>query len=148
MPQNISKYVQLNDFLLLEYEFNRDGETLDLDDLGATVAETTAGYKQYYNTNKTNSLGVTNNILELNSVATDTLRSNWFNNYDDITQFYDYFDSSIDVADGDNYEHDTVKLHVISGYNFDDIAGFLLQLGAEDSSTGSIVNLSNFTYLK
>jgi hypothetical protein len=146
MPQNISKYVQINDFLLLEYEFNRDGETLDLSSLGATVATTTAGYKQYFNTNKNNSLGVTNNILELNSVATNSQRSNWFNNYVDITQFSDYFDSSLAVP-GVTYQHDTVKVHVISGYNFDDIAGFLLQVGAEDSSLKK-VDLSNFTYIK
>ena len=27
MATNISKYLQLNDFILLEYEFNKDGET-------------------------------------------------------------------------------------------------------------------------
>lgn len=146
--QNISKYVQLNDFLLLEYEFNRDGAKLDISNMGATVATTTVGSKQYYNNNSVYALGETNNILELNAVATDSLRSNWFNNYDYTSQYAQWFDSSLNVTTT-SYEHDTVRVHVISGYNFDDVNGFLLQVRAEDSSTGLVkVDLVNFLYDK
>ena len=145
MPiQNISKYVQINDFILLEYEFNRDGTTVDLSSLGPKVSVTSVGTKQYYN--NSTAIGITNNILELNSVATNTLRSTWFNS-ETTSQFNQYFDSSISVATTTEYEHDTVKVHVISGYNFDDIVGFLLQVRAKDTSA-NMVDLSNFSYLK
>lgn len=145
MSQNISKYVQLTDFLLLEYEFNNDGEELVISSSNPAVIQTTAGFKQYINYSN-NSIGITNNALSLNSVATDSNRSNWFNNYEDISQFNDYIDSSVLITETD-YAHDTVKIHIISGYNFDDVAGFLLQIRAEDSSL-NLVDLSNFTYIK
>ena len=145
MPQNISKYVQINDFLLLEYEFNRDGTMIDLSSIGSTVATTIFGTKQYFN-NSSSALGITNNILELNSTPSNSLRSTWFNNYNNISQFNDFFDSSILISTTD-YPHDTIKLHVISGYNFDDIVGFLLQVRAQDSSL-NMVDLTNFSYQK
>jgi hypothetical protein len=143
MSQNISKYIQLTDFLLIEYEFNRDGIEDTIYD--GKVVNTTSGFKQYYD-KSSSALGETNNILELNSVATDPRRSGWFNNHTDISQFNDYFDSSLNVG-ATTYAHDTVKVHIISGYNFDDIAGFLLQVRAEDSSL-NLVDLINFTYIK
>jgi len=147
--QNISKYVQLNDFLLLEYEFNRNGESIDLSNLGATIAINNFGNKQYFNNNKSYALGSTNNILELNSIPTNINRNNWYNNYNNISDMYNYFteyDSSIGLSTT-SYPHDNIKIHVVSGYNFDDVAGFLLQIRANDSSD-NLVDLSNFTYFK
>lgn len=143
MIQNISKYVSITDFLLLEYEFNRDGTTIPISSSGPTLIETTSGSKQYITYN----LGEANNSLKLNSVPTNAKRSDWFNNYDDITQFNDYFASSEFISTTE-YPHDTIKVHIISGYNFDDIAGFLLQIRAQDSSSNDYIDLSNFTYIK
>jgi len=141
--QNISKYVQINDFLLVEYEFSRDGTLLtNIDVGGGKVVVTDSSVKQYYNTNiSSESLGTTNNILELNSILTN---SNWFTSTN-IDDYVPYFDSSTVISE--SYEYDTIKVHVVSGYNFDDVAGFLLQVQAEDVSS-NLVNLSNFTYLK
>ena len=44
MATNISKYAQLNDFLLLEYEFNRDGTTVDFVGEGITPMEAIRAY--------------------------------------------------------------------------------------------------------
>jgi len=150
MAQNISKYVQLNDFVLLEYEFNRDGATLDISDsgIGAAIATTDLGTKQFYNT-QPGALGSTNNILELNAIPINSSRSQWLNNYTDISNYNLYFDS-VDVSVGNitnEYKFDNIKLHIISGYNFDDVTGFILQVRAEDSSN-NMVDLSNFSYLK
>jgi len=153
MAQNISKYVQINDFLLLEYEFNRDGTETDISGMGASVAVTNLGTKQYFNNvagpGAGLALGDTNNILELNSTPTDDLRSTWFTNEDDSGRFYNLFDT-FDANIGTEtpqYPHDTIKVHIISGYNFDDIVGFMLQVRAEDSSS-NMVDLSNFSYFK
>ncbi|MFW6377194.1 MAG: hypothetical protein ACOCZ5_00975 [bacterium] len=144
MIKNISKYVSLTDFLLLEYEFNKDDETINLSDESITpkVANTSAGHVQYFNEG---GIGVTNNTLKLNSVATNRKKSDWYINPDNPSSSYEYFDSSTSISNV-NYPHDTIKLHIISGYNFDDIGGFLLQVNAKDTS-GNLVTLSNFTWL-
>ena len=155
MAQNISKYVQINDFLLLEYEFNRDGTMTDLSSMGATVAVNDFDTKMYFNNNKGPgaglALGDTNNILELYSIPTDNLRSTWFNNWDDTARYYPQFQSYdpniATYSNSNEYPHDTIKVHIISGYNFDDIVGFMLQVRAEDSSS-AMVDLSNFSYFK
>lgn len=144
MATNISKYVQLNDFLLLEYEFNKDGETLDLDSLGVEsyAAYTTLGSVQYFNKD---GIGITNNDLALNSEPLQANRASWYIYPDDTSAYYTFFDASVAVS-GVDYPFDTVKVHIVSGYNFDDIPGFLLQVQALDVS-GNLVDLSNFTWI-
>jgi hypothetical protein len=141
MAQNISKYVQLNDFLLLEYEFNRDGVLTNLS--FPTLALTNLGSKQYFDAG---SIGVTNNSLELQSVPINSKRSEWYENDGSTQIYFNFFDSSALISQAD-YPHDTVRVHIISGYNFDDIGGFLLQVRAEDVS-GNLVDMSNFTWVK
>lgn len=145
MATNISKYVQLNDFILLEYEFNRDDVTTNIAPLAPMVVVTDLGTKQYFNGN--NALGITNNILPLTSIPTNAQRSNWFfdsSNYD--LNYWGAFDTSIAITTTD-YKHDVIKLHLVSGYNFDDIGGCLLQVRALDTN-GDLVDLANFTYAK
>ena len=142
MATNISKYVQLNDFLLLEYEFNRDASVINCGN--PTVAETVFGVKQYF----TNEIpGNTNNSLSLQSVPIDSKRSSWYVNDGSTETYYQYFDSSTSITTPTSYPHDIIKVHIVSGYNFDEIAGFLLQIRAEDAS-GYLVDMSNFTWIK
>jgi len=138
---NISKYIQLNDFLLLEYEFNKSDDSINLSGIESIVANTILGGKQYFNKG---SIGVLNNDLKLNSLPTDSKRSSWYISSDE-SSYYNFFDSSTSISQS-SYQFDTVKVHIISGYNFDDIPGFLLQVGAKDTS-GNIVDLSNFTWI-
>jgi len=140
MATNISKYVQLNDFLLLEYEFNRDGEVTTL--TAPTLAQTSNSGKQYFDAG---SIGITNNDLTLQSVPTDTVRSNWFID-SNVQNYFQFFDTSTLISQV-SYQHDTVKIHIVSGYNFDDVGGFLLQIRAEDTSS-NLVDLSDFTWIK
>ena len=149
MANNISKYVQLTDFLLLEYEFNKDGVNTDLTDIGITpvLATNAYGVKQYFNKpDNYPTKGTTNNSLILNSQPLNNARSEWYINPSDTNSYYQYFDTSTYIAQ-DKYPHDKVKVHIVSGYNFDDISGFLLQIRAKDVS-GNLVNLSNFTWIK
>jgi len=143
MSQNISKYCQISDFLLLEYEFNRDSSTTDLTYANPILALTTLGSKQYFNKP---GIGVTNNTLELQSIPLNSSRATWYINPDEPSLYYDYFDSSILISQNE-YPHDVIKIHIIQGYNFDDIAGFLLQIRAEDVS-GNLIDMSNFTWIK
>ena len=146
---NISKYVQISDFILLEYEFSRDGVSTSLATMKATVATTDLETKQFFNNVKSVALGNTNNILEFNSIPVNDQRTTWYNNYSNTAPYYSYFssfDASIAIYTT-QYELDIIKLHMVSGYNFDDVTGFLLQIRAEDGST-NLVDLSNFTYIK
>ena len=143
MATNLNKYVQLNDFLLLEYEFNKSGEALSLSGIGNTCASTKFGTLQYFNTG--NSQGVTNNALNLNSTPTNASRSSWFFSSTDISAYWKYFDSSVSVSET-SYPFDIIRVHIVSGYNFDDITGFLLQVRALDV-LGNLVDLSNFTWI-
>lgn len=145
MATNISKYVQLNDFLLLEYEFNKSEETTTLTNINSIVANTVWGRKQYYNEGS-GVLGVTNNSLKFNSEPTNTKRSSWYTYPQDTSAYYEFFDTSTNISQTNPYPFDTVKVHIISGYNFDDVPGFLLQIGAQDTS-GNMVDLSNFTWI-
>jgi hypothetical protein len=146
MSTNISKFVALNDFLLLEYEFNKDPtDILNLTSLGigSTVAVNKNGNLQYFNS--PNSKGTTNNALFLNSEPTNSSRTSWYTFPEDTSAYWSYFDSSTSIVMGD-YQFDRVRVHIVSGYNFDDVPGFLLQLRAKDNSD-NFVDLSNFTWI-
>lgn len=143
MSVNISKYCQLNSFLLLEYEFNKDAATTALTSpiLAYTSLDTKYFYEGYA------ALSITNNILPLNSIPTNTQRTNWYLDSSTFTSTYPtYWDAST-IISTTTYPCDTLKLHIVSGYNFDDIAGFLLQVRALDNSV-NLVDLANFTYAK
>ena len=142
MATNISKYVQLNDFLLLEYEFNKSLVSTDLTGIQSVLANTIFGSKQYFNEN---SQGILNNDLNLNSEPTDAKRSSWYTYPQDTSAYWSFFDTSTYITQS-SYPFDTVKVHIISGYNFDDIPGFLLQIQALDTSS-NLVDLSNFTWI-
>lgn len=142
MATNISKYCQINDVLLLEYEFNRDETQTQLSN--AFVVDTIFGDRIFYENNQ--AIGITNNAIILNAIPTNEQRTSWFIGNNPNLSYQQYWtDSSINIPG--SYICDTVKLHIISGYNFENIGGVLLQIGA-DSSTHGIVNLSNFTYIK
>lgn len=143
MPTNISKFVSLNDFMLLEYEFNRDGSSILTSEINPTVSTTRFGTKQYYDS--PDALGITNNTLLFSSTPITEKRDRWYTN-NSTQNFESLFDSSISISNP-SYEYDTVRLHIISGYNFDDLAGFLVQVRALDVSS-NLVDLSNFTYRK
>jgi hypothetical protein len=145
---NISKYVQLNDFLLLEYEFNKDQfNVTPLTNIGSLCISTNIGSFQYINTGADRA--VTNNDFGLNSLPENPSRTTWYCYPPDIsTNYSNYFahcDSST-LVNVPSYALDTIKVHIISGYNFDDVAGFLLQIRAKNTG-GNFVDLANFTWI-
>jgi len=137
---NISKFISLSEFCLLEYEFNRDGSTTLL---STPIVGIRNNGKQFFEDK--NSIGVTNNSIEFNSLPISDKRDTWYTTNTNES-FKNQFDSSIAITDL-SYQLDKIKLHIISGYNFDDIAGFLIQVRAQDVSL-NMVDLSNFTYRK
>lgn len=133
---NISKYVQLNDFLLLEYEFSKDGSTSVL--AASLDASNNIGGTQYF--------GGINNTFQLNSIPLNQGRTSWYCYPEDTSAYWSHLDGSTAIASL-SYSLDTIKVHMVSGYNFDDVPGFLLQVRAKNASTGNLVDLSNFTWI-
>jgi len=149
MGQNISKYIQINDALLLEYEFNKAETATSLTGVSSYVGtNTTLNTKQYWNS--VGGEGITNDSWRLSAVPTESTRSTWFVNPASEGGFDAWFiDTSIATVPQTSYVFDTIKVHIISGYNFDDVAGFLLQVRAQvDPSAGSLIDLANFTWIK
>jgi len=145
MAKNISKYITLNDYCLLEYEFNKDNTKINYFGLSPRVVTTDLGTKEYFNGDA--ALGITNNILPLTAIPTNSQRSTWYldsSSYN--TTYYAVFDN-INQITINSYEHDIIKLHLVSGYNFDDVGGYLLQIRAQDNSL-NYVDLANFCYAK
>jgi hypothetical protein len=126
------------------YELNRDGSTGIL--TTPFVVETSLGSTIFYEGN--GALGKTNNILALNSIPLNVERTFWGTDSSTPGLTYSpYWDTSINISTT-SYPLDTVKVHIVSGYSFDDVGGFLLQIRAEDSSSGALKDLTNFTYIK
>ena len=146
MANNISKYVQLTDFLLLEYEFNKDGATTPLTTPYVVKDSSFASSPAYFFEGNA-AIGITNNILPLNSIPTNSERTTWF--FDPLTPqttYWPYWEVSTAISTT-SYQVDTIKVHIVSGYNFEDVGGFLLQVRAE-TSTGYLADLADFTYAK
>ena len=140
---NISKYIAINEFLLLEVEMNKSEELLDLTGIDSAITTTKLGTVQYFNS--LNSLGITNNSLIFNSEPINVNRTSWFCSPEDTIGYYNYFGTT-NIISVPNYVFDIIRIHIISGYNFDDISGFLLQLRAKGND-GTLKDLSNFTWI-
>ena len=65
----------------------------------------------------------------------------------DTSGYWGYFDSSAAITGTLSYPFDTIRVHIVSGYNFEDVTGFLLQIRALDTS-GNFVDLANFTWAR
>jgi len=153
MNNNISKYIQINDFLLLEYQFNNRGDVSTLYSPVVAIIENSGNHKKYFYEG-INSIGNSNNALPMNSIPLNPERSSW---YFDAVNFNDTYSSVIDSSIACNttsYPLDTIRIHVISGYNFEDVndgtgngGGFMIQVNALNKEN-SFVDLANFTYVK
>lgn len=133
---NISKYVQLTDFLLLEYEFNKSLETTITK---GHLFQTDLNTLQYFDEN---ALGTTNNTMQFMSIPLSDHRNEWF--YSSISDYYNNYMYNL-VTYNMDIPHDTIKLHIISGYDFSDIEGFLLQIRAQSEQFG-LIDFANFTW--
>lgn len=145
MATNISKYCQLNDFLLCEYEFNRDNVTTNISN--PHVVDSCLGTLYFYE--DAGALSTTGNALSLNSIPTNEGRTSWyFDDTNPYTTYKPYWNTDTSILGISSYPMDTIKIHIVSGYNFDDVGGFLLQVRTKNASTGDLLDLANFTYAK
>lgn len=143
MSNNISKYVQLNDFILLEYEFCKsDSNIKNINKLDSVVLDTSYGGKQYLDTSLQ---ADTNNTFGFVSIPMDSSKSNWLSvqNYNTLQTLK----VPMSKIKDSRYNFDRIKIHIVSGYHFQDCDGFLLKLKAKRDG-GGYSTLSNFSWTK
>lgn len=147
MAQNISKYVQLNDFILLEYIINKEGNLTNLSSIKPYIVKDLSGHlfvRDYDNDSSAF------NTLKYTSVPTNAERTNWYFKNDGTPEQYErYYNKSFEpvlISQG-SYVYDTIRIHVVSGYNFQDVYGMLLQLYTKSDVNGDVY-FANFTWAK
>ena len=146
MAQNISKYVAINDFILLEYVFNKGADPVqNINNFNSFVGTNLHGEKFYFE-NKVNPF--TNNSLQYNSVPESAKSSTWFfpgSLYDSSVWGDKISFDEKEVISG-SYYFDTVRLHIVSGYDFQGLFGILLKIYALTNNTNEKIVLTNFTW--
>lgn len=147
MAQNISKYVQLNDFILLEYIINNEGTLSSLSSIKPIIIKDISGNLTVRDSNNNSDAF---NTLKYTSLPINKERSEWFFKKNGTEQEYSKFYSNtfkpVVISSG-SYIYDTIRIHVVSGYNFQDIYGILLQLYTKSSENGNVY-LADFTWAK
>ena len=145
MAQNISKYVAINDFILLEYVFNKGAENMqNVNSFNAYVGKNNANEKIYFENNINT---YTNNSLQYTSVPDTNNLSTWF--FPGKLYSEEIWGNKISYNPNEkitgSYYFDTVRLHIVSGYDFQGLFGILLRIYA-NTQDNSKVFLTNFTW--
>lgn len=142
-----SRLVQLNDYVVVEYQYSTDN--LRTFDLGAIVQNNSYfGYKQFSNADY--ATAVTGNVLDRS--ASRLALNQWvLTDIDVPTQYVDVDTKlgKVDITtsvDSLTQIYDTVRFHILSGYNLEGIQGFIAEINAVDNS-GNICLLASQCYL-
>lgn len=106
--------------------------------------------KSYLNINKRKAANVTRNIEDFTSVETDDGSLAVLSN--NSAFYYPSIDPNITATDLSfsstyNMEYDTIRFHILSGYNFSDIAGFFCETYIK-TKANHVMKLCGITYLK
>lgn len=150
MAQNISRFLQINEKILLEYIINNDvNSTTPIYENGPaflSIKSTQNDEVLYTELESHNNNGLNHLVVPI-----DNEHFNWFvpkrNNSLDVFISNNYIKnySVYDIADELKIQYDTVRLHILSGYSFNDIYGFLLQIKTMNSE-GEYSCISNWLY--
>ena len=134
MAHNISRFFQVDKNILLEYIINNQiASNADVDDvinsntINAQICTQANGEKIY--------------IDSLNNFVAPINKTEWVVDgaYESLLDEKQYINGS------DIIPFDVIKLHIVSGYNFSDVYGFLMQIRTKDDN-GKNVNLKNWLY--
>lgn len=160
---NISRYLQISDAILLEYIINNDyinGEVSDSNDNKISSFPTQDTLPIIYNIingNGYNRLMVeqnnvgSNNTNTMTAIPIDKEGSKWvkFNNPNDIKDYCVLDEDGnklYNIPRGNtNIPYDTIRLHVLSGYSFTDITGFLLRVKTKNNK-GEDIYLASWLF--
>lgn len=150
-----SRFTQLNDYAMLEFEYNSNIiSTADVDFM--RILNAYSGQMSYFNYNPSNydaPKKLTGNSLD--RTVQKIGDSNWV--LFDLDRPLQYFEQNDALAFQPiylgrkteiNMIYDTIKIHIVSGYNFEEISGFIINAAYVDLNTFDQVSVANIAYLK
>ena len=169
MPVNFvtSRYIQICDWALIEYEYstkppkNLEYTTGNPDNIGIfRIENKITGEYHFANHSTENIKEITGNNLSWNVLPVKGARSKWAShNVTDHPKYQDSFDI-IDPTDPEflnkfpeeqpaisKVKYDTIRIHILSGYNFEGLDGFVVDVSLLENSKKKC-RLSSAAYLR
>lgn len=149
-----SKYIQLDPQVLVEYQYTDpvNAEIISAADTGARVLLLENTYtKSNMLFNEDNPLTLTGNYRRLSAIPIDIDRNKYaYLTTSSVLNYLDYdniLPSQI-IEDGTQIKYDTIKIHMVSGFSFEDLGdGFIFEVLLRDRS-GTKHNLASIVYRK
>lgn len=166
MKKNISRYTQIDNTILLEYIINNDYQNYDTDTHDIDMFRLSDNKSQVLFTTPTsnNDSGLlyidnddknTNNGFKHLIVPMDNLGTEWFlyndnkeyiNDYLELRNYQNKISKKTDIYNSNlNIAYDTIRLHILSGYTFNDVFGIFFKITTLNDN-GENINLSNWLY--
>lgn len=130
-----SAYIQISDYALLEYQYNNEYIPISsgTGSAGALRLENKyLGTYQYLNTNQ--SVNLTGNVLDRTAARMGGVINKWsYFDIDTPTPIYEINSNFVIENETANLttlagRYDTVRLHILSGFNFPGLDGIILQI--------------------
>lgn len=147
MAQNISRFLQINDKILLEYIINNDKNDTTLISINKPAffnVYTTQKNEVIYN----ELMSENNNGLAHLAIPVDKEHFNWFVPKNPTIDAFTKYIKGYNVYEYDDtleIQYDTIRLHILNGYSFNDMYGFMLQIKTMNDN-GEYSNLGNWLY--
>jgi hypothetical protein len=147
-----SKFIQINNFVLLEYVYEDNTNSFSNTSVGCQILTNTYTNERLF-LNYNTAIQKTKNTLDVNAYENINIRNRW--NYLDIDAPNPFLgqDPNITLTDvssllaSSSIRYDKVRIHFVSGYNFENIEGFILKIFIKDDS-GNNFNLSHRVFRK
>lgn len=144
-----STFINIADFALLEYRYSTATKTIaDYDFL--KVKNKSENINLFLN--KSNSATFSKNVLDFNSIRMNSGVKFGSLDQDRSLKLYD-LDTNIELTSDlaipttIEVEYDTIRLHILAGYNLDGLDAISCQIYF-DENTGGKAYVSNFTFIK
>jgi len=143
-----SRYIQINDWALLEYEYL--SEEIQLSNAKPFRIEN-AYNDEYVFVNNNIAKNLTNNIQDNSSIEISTVGNRWaYLDTDTIITAIES-DSKLELFDesvnfNTTIDYDRVKIHIISGFNLEGLDGIIASIKINELN-GQRVSLANHTFL-
>ena len=146
MSTYTSRYIQLTDYILLEYRYT-DVVSPELFNYSFTrISNSYTSAIQLLNVDS--AISDTNNVQERSVVQ---IAGNKFVDLDkdQVPTYltYDASNLSTTTVTGSSTPYDTIRYHLLAGYNFEDLDGIIMQVKARERS-GKDFTFSQVAFLK
>lgn len=147
-----SKFLQINNYVLLEYVYEDSTHIYLNSTVGCQVLTNNYTNEKLF-LNYNTAINITKNTLDVSAYENISIKNRW--NYLDIDAPNPFLslDANISLTDvtsliaSPNLKYDKVRLHFVTGYNFENIEGFILKIFIKDAD-GNNFNLSHRVFRK